>query len=328
MNKYLYLFFLLWMPFILCAQKTKEVFLDEKKAVPINLSEIAEKVIPIPLEKHIGASVAAFLTEKYLFIATMTAVGQFDYSGKLLRVFEGGEYITDIASNPIKEELYVSLNKELKCYDFSGKLKKTFKLKYSNITSYYYDNKVWLLSSDVQQNPVTQNYKISYLDLSTGKETFLSYQLTDKSSFTLLGCFTVFNKNLMASLSVDSMIWNVNPQKLTPVVKRIVKSPKNARLVLNKGFIGKYLFIHFGMDEQIYLYLEDMKNGKTYTTKGIVDDIYGTGNFTLGGMQNNGLLNREGYFYFVKGGDDVKNELMKGVQVKSGPVYFMVKVKP
>jgi len=76
--------------------------IDTADAHPLNLSEIAEKVIPIPLEdQDMIQNRNILLTDKYLFVSSIHYIIQYDLTGKFIRRIDCGGYITDNISGDL-----------------------------------------------------------------------------------------------------------------------------------------------------------------------------------------------------------------------------------
>lgn len=56
------------------------VHIDTAKTTSLKLSGIAEKVIPIPLNKDVPGIQMLFETDEYLFLASLREVWQYDIS--------------------------------------------------------------------------------------------------------------------------------------------------------------------------------------------------------------------------------------------------------
>ena len=348
MNKLSFFFFLLLSVQLLHGQQVKRVNLDAKNAQQsLKLSEIAEFVKPIALETKNEIIADVLLTSEYIFVISFKTISQYDLSGKFIREIDCGNFITlNLAADTIKKELYVPMGKTLRCYDFSGKLKKTYNLENETISCYYHKGNLWIQSTSVSADYKLADYKISHLNLLTGKETFIPSEIQEKSYFENGGIpfgkgnFSTYNNTLVTSFfNEDNTIYQIREQKVSPIIKGVItppdKTPSTEIYPGSKGIVGKYLFFNYRFRETIginYFYLEDMKSGKTYNlevnsnsgflTSGIIDDIFHTGYFTI-----EDKLNKEGYFYFRKFRNEFKDQSIGNIPLQEGDVLFIVKTK-
>jgi hypothetical protein len=350
---------------LLYGQQAKEIYIDTKDAQSsFKLSEIAEEVTPVPLEIETGMIQNIFLAPECFIIVSHNSVVQFDLSGKFIRAIDCGGFIGNgIAYDAIKKELYVPIKKEIKRYDASGRLKKTYKLENNIINCSFSDNNLWIQSYEFTEDRTTYYY-LSRLNLLTGKESAVQLSSGNKEIETTLpfksrsepytikdsvsigasvgvsstGYFSTYNQTAVSSLAVDSILYQIQEQKATPLIRLHITPPVQSQWdispITTKGFIGKYLFVNYLRNNQFYLYVQDMKSEKSYhvimkmmpntvkRTSGIEDDIFHTGYCTISCP-----LDRDGYFYFIHNPDEVKEKTEGKIAVKEGPVIFIVKTK-
>jgi len=305
------------------------------------LSEVAEKVTVIPLEVKLPAMLDIFMTDEYLFTVSHTSVFQFDLSGKFLREIDcGGSVAHSISGDTIKKELYIPVNNELKVYDFQGRLKKTYGLTNRSYGCFFYKNTLWIQSHKTFDNSII-SYDISYLDFITEKESFLPIKIQknmeEEGYFIIFpGIFTIQDKTVLFSFQrTDNTLYQIQKQdqRLNSFLNLKLQIPSQNREKNNKdrieswGFIGKYLFVDYKIDDQFFLYMEDTKTGKRLHTKnhngdGIIEDVFNSGMCT-----KITTFNREGHFFFSRKKESISEKSIDGHLVKNGPVVFIVKTK-
>jgi len=333
--------------FLLHGQNTKVIPEFPKEPQQLNLSDIAEKVSVVPLEINTGMVLDIFMTQEYIFTASHNSIFQFNPSGKLIRRIDcGGTILNNITGDTIKKELYVPVNKELKVFDFSGNLKKTYKLENRIDGCFFYKN-ILYIQSHKMIDTITINHDISYLDLSTGKEFFLPVKISKKAENTLnggsfiwfeKGAFFVQDNSLFFAFQMtDNAFYQLQKQeqKIEPVINLIIQlsnqhEAATLKRINQKIFIGKYLYVEYRIDDQSYLYMEDMKNGKTFHIKisyikeneGIRDDVFNTGK-----ISRIRSLNQEGYIYFINTRSEINGNSIGNIPLKDGSVVFILKTK-
>ena len=333
--------------FPLYAQQMREFHVDATEITSLKLSEIAEKVIPIPLNKDVPGIQMVFWAGEYLFLASLREVWQYDISGKFIRTIScSGGFVCGVAGDLTKKELYISAKVangngcEVWCFDFEGKLKKKIALRNPNVVScLYHNNVLWILSEKFVDEKMRGYY--SYVDISTGEETFIA-QPFDKPSKVLssgmnanrigfLGSLSLSNNRLFANWN-DNIIWNIQRDNVIPVYKFVVTQQyRELMMGFYKGVLGNYVYFNYSVDDdESYLYLRHLLTGKTFYVKyigvydgmleGAIDDIYNSGRFSL-----KKPLSQEGYFWFIK---DMRGKLLGKTPVKGNQVIFIVKIKP
>lgn len=308
------------------------------------MSDIAEKVIPIPLSKDVSLIQGMFWTGDFCYVVSSRDIWQYTTSGDFVRAIHCEGAVCAITGDLVKKELYAVVNigreerSELWCFDFSGKLRRRIVLRnYCIVSCAFYDNLVWLLSETFADKKVCSHY--SYVDVLTNKEIFLQHKL-DKPFIKLssgefigagsTGTLSISNNNLFCNWG-DNIIWHIQKGKVKPVMKFEVIQKYRKKLICLKGVVGNYVFFNYYLDDNISnLYLRNLRTGKTYHvnyhgafgnyTKGAVDDIYNSGYFDV----VTAPLNQEGYFWFVK---DMRGKLLGNVPVKGNQVVFIVKMK-
>jgi hypothetical protein len=284
-------------------QQVKNILIDasklEKKT--LYLSEISEKATPITLETSPGSVLDIWVSNEYLFVATMSSVYQFTPSGKYIRKYDCGGMVCYITCDSTKKELYVLMKEEIKSFNFSGELKKTFKIKYHPLNCEFHNGILWIQSYYMQEtsNGATVEYFLSNLNLSTGKEDILPLNIfqqvrTKESTFAISNAgFIRYNHSFFTSFHADTTLYQVKGKKVSPVIKwKFVPYPKYK---LKNGIIGNYLFIYYKIDDEFLTYFENLKSKQKYIAKSLVDDIFNTGE-----IQFINPFNKEGHIYFAR----------------------------
>lgn len=335
---------------LLNAQEVRDIHIKER-INSTKLSQIADEVIPIILNRRVGGIQFIYLTDRYIFICgTSSVISQFDISGNFIRNIDCGDYIVGMTGDTLKKEIYVAKSgKEIKCYDYSLHEKRTYKLENEPISVFCYKNNIWVQSYKVENEKI--DYKMSKVNLFTCKETLNSFDFSghiiqnSKNGAVSLSTFSVYNNLLVFALSMDSVVYKVENERILPFIRWKIKSKEQScyvkQFVLStKGIVGNYFYINYVMrnpsdvysKNEHYFYLENLKTGSKYNINmrvnkedasigGIYDDFYQTGYINL--IQS---CNQAGSFYFVKGEDVVRKRTSK-IKTKGGSVIFVVKNK-
>ncbi|MDR0699404.1 MAG: hypothetical protein LBG28_09360 [Tannerella sp.] len=323
-------------------QKTKIINIDTAITTTLNLSDVAEKVTPVVLNVNEYIS-NIFLTNEYLFLSSMCSVVQCDLSGRIIRNIDCGDYVADnITCDTIAKKLYVPVGEKIKCFDFSGNLKEEYPVNARPLFCLYQNGVLWIQSYRIEDDR-SAIYEIKKIDLSTGKLITLPFRRRDAPVSNRNGslanvsntCYlTTFDKSIIASFDADSILYQIKGNNVTHMVRWNIRPPAST-LGMKKfhinGFVGKYLFINYSRISydrkgdrtgDWHLYLEDMKSGKKYNTKGINDDVFHTGICTKPKP-----LYQNGCFYFLKNRDEFKEKSIGNIPLKNGPVLFIVQTK-
>ncbi len=88
--KKILLHFLLFLPFLIYAQKEKSVRINPNDTATLYLSQIAEEVTPISLNDYNGTPQFVYLTDEYLYIGGISTISQLDLSGKVIKTVNCG----------------------------------------------------------------------------------------------------------------------------------------------------------------------------------------------------------------------------------------------
>lgn len=340
----LILFFITYFAAVPVSAQTKTIHINGLQTTSLKLSAIAERVISIPLSKDVSVAMGAFWTGKHLFIASLQDVLQYDISGKYIRKIScNNNYIEGITGSLSNKELYICVNipkknkSEIWCYNYNGKLEKKIPLKNPSIINcLYYNNFLWLLSENFSDTKIYGHY--SYVDITTGKETFLpntnekAFEKNSSGEYIgtgFIGTLSISNNSLYANWG-NNIIWHIN-NGVKPSFKCEVTPQYEEKLICLKGIIGNYLFFNYHLDDNHRnLYLHNLKTGKSYNvnytgtygnyTQGAVDDIYNSGYFDI----DKNPLNQEGYFWFIK---NMHGKVLKNLPIKGNQVFFIIKTK-
>lgn len=309
---------------LLNAQEVKEISINIKDTTSLKLSQIAESVTPISLNKKIDFLQFLHFTDQSIFACGATDIYQFTTSGEFIKKVDCGNRIQFITGNDDTKEIYVATSgKKIKCYDYSLNKKKEYKTKYTANSIFYLNKYIYLHSYMVLD--VGIGYTISKINTVTGEEDELNdlhaYNLNSepKSAHGAISNanFFTYNNELFLAPSMDSVIYKIKENKITPHFSWKIKSKEGYYyykpfVLSNKGVVGNYIYINYIIrnisdkypNNRRCLYLENLKSGKKYNfndissindSRGtIYDDFYHTGYLDL-------MLpsNRFGYFYFL-----------------------------
>ena len=323
--KYSIILHLLLHSLLVYAQQLRTITIDAEKARPLNLSEFAEHVTPIVLETSVTIMNGnVLLTNEYLFATSISSIVQYDLTGKFVRTIDCGGFVTDNATgDTIKKELYVPVGNIIKCFDYSGKLKKEFQFKNRILHILFHDGILWVQSYH-KQSDNKYIYAIDKINLSTGEIFPLSFSL--EYSHSGIGRLTLYNNDVVISFGYVNNLYQIHRDVVIPVVQWNInppaKSAKDLTTLRTNGFTGNYLFINYRRDDTFYTYLENMKTGEKYNTDNIVDDVFNTDNSC-----RISPLTQHGYFFFSKSNNDIKGNSVGNKPLKNGPVIFIVKTK-
>ena len=329
---FIFYFLILHLLFV-CGQNIRTIQIEEANARPLNLSEIAEKVTPIALEKS-GMIQNIFLTNEYLFIASVSSVVHYDLSGKFIREIDCGGLVThNVTGDVEKKELYVPVGNKIKCYDFSGIFKREYSLNASSLYCLNHKGILWVQSYQSQPDKGSIN-KINKINVSTGEIITLPFEVKydpvqiENGSLMGIGavsCLSFYNDDVVVSFDRDNALYKIQHDNTTPFIQWNISPPAQSNDIFPMrahGFIGEYLFINYRRNGLFYIYLEDIKTDKKYNVRNFVDDIFNSN----GGIQIYST-NQVGYFYFFKERGDFTGNNVGNMPLKNGPVIFIVKAK-
>ena len=201
MKKLLLIFLIL--PFLLYSQKERRIVLNPNETTTWNLSQIAEKVTPISL--NISNQIQfIYLTDEYIYTCGISSLSQFDILGKHIKTINLDDYVTGITGNNIKKEIYISTqkNKKIVIYDYSLKEYKNYETKFCPQSIFFNKNIIYIHSYYTDEINHVCYYKLSTLDLTTGQETFLTFDCKvtyEDVNVVSLGTFSTYKDRVMFS---------------------------------------------------------------------------------------------------------------------------------
>ena len=304
----------------LYSQTEKVVHVSSADTATWALSQIAEGVTPIMLNDFYGRIQFIYLTNEYLYTCGVNSISQFDLSGNHLKTVTCG-YIRCLIGDTVRKEIYISIGEnKVICYNNSLEEKRIYETKYSPNSLFFHKNKLWIQSIYEESDNIevdklnTTYYKISSLDLATGKENFLSFSFGDdkqisvqiKARLIAEATFSIYQDQLVFSNWLDPVIYVIKDDKIYPILKWDVEETErmsHERFLTTQGFIGKYLSITYRMRDKVtqnlkeFRYIEDMETETGYNLNSYIsDDIFHTGPCKL----HNCYKNNESYLYFLK----------------------------
>jgi len=262
-----------------------------------------------------------------------------------------GGYITDnVVSDTDKRKLYVPVGSKIKCYDYSGQLEKEYPLETSSLHCLYHKGILWVQSYSIQPD-MSLVYTINKINLTTGEVITLPYSKrvepilfegVPMGNTSAICRLTLYQDEVVVSFDNEQTIYQIQQDKLVPLSKDLsyqiqqhkvvplanwdINPPSskfNDRWPLRaSGFVGDYLYVNYRRSDQLYIYLENMKTGKTYNASQIIDDVFHTeGHCVINST------NIEGCFVFIKSRSQIKEDSDGEIPLKNGPVIFIVKTK-
>lgn len=332
MKKIIIYCFLFSHTLLIGGQDIRTIIIDAQEARPINLSEIFENVTPIVLEKQTSIQ-NIFFTNEYLFVAAIGSVIQYDLSGKYVRTIDCGGYVTNnIGGDKDKKEIFVPVGDKIRSYNYSGMMKKEYSLKSSSIYCLYHNSVLWVLLEDFQSDS-SIIYSISKVNPVTGQATALPFekkvepiQLENGSlvSIGTIGGLSLHNDEVVVSFAFEKALYKIQQDRIIPFIQWDVSPPAgnaDVNSLKANGYTGDHLFINYRRDDQFYIYIENIKTGKTYNVSNLIDDVFHTNRAC------NIRFMHQGYYYFIKERSDIKGNSIGNIPLKNGPVIFIVKSK-
>lgn len=331
--------------FLSNAQKVIEIPINTKNTSLLKLSQIAESVSPIYLDRKIDWLQFLHFTDQSIFVCGRTEIYQFTTSGEFVKKVDCKTDIQGITGNSDTKEIYIAArDNTIKCYDYSLNKKKEYKTQHIPNALFYHNKHIWI-HSFVELN-VGIGYTISKINIITGKETFNNlnaYNLNSAPRSTHGAVseanFFTYNNELLIAPTMDSTIYKIEGDKILSFFNWRIK-PKEGYyyykpFVLSfKGITGNFIYINYilrnSSDKYINnrrcFYFENLKSGEKYninnTEEGpIYDDFYHTGYFNI-----ISLSNKPGYFYFIKEAAKIKQKANK-INTNNKIVIFIVKTK-
>lgn len=330
---------------------TDTIVIDANRLDQLNISEIAQKVIAIPVKisnfKSIGIE-KIFLVDENLFILQryldqgtriiISHVYRFDISGNY-----GGELVAidPVSKNPIEiidiqyddtnKCIIISYSDGYRVFDHNGKL-----LTYCNgIQSQYkflFKGHFWSVDHSFANGYA--DYSLVYSDLNGQNKDTIRRLKIKSIGFNTFPDFSIHNNELYFSFGVDNSIYKVNKLLLLPAYNFVFKNrPFQSTDVF--GAPHQLVFSHFikfgyRIGFVPYDFLFDTNSRKSYNIRyqidhneiisGIKDDIYFTGYFDIK------PTNIEDYIYFFKKSENLIGSKISETE-KKYPTIFLVKLK-
>jgi hypothetical protein len=335
-----------------------KIVVDVKRTDQLNVSEIAEKVFPIPLRikdfKSSGIQ-KVYLIDENIFILQLYTESQIRYSHvyifDILGNYKGEIVVKDPDSKEplhIFDMLYDDANKHIllsysdgyRIFDNNGNLLSHSKREKFTKCEFLFKGFLW--SVDNSQRHGIADYSLVNTNLNgQNKDTINSLKtefpslMAEKDVGVYASpCFSVHNNELFVSFGIENAIYKVNQHSLTQVYSFEFKNRTasswdifgaTAQVIINR-------FVKYGyrMKGKSYDFLYDTKTKISYNfryhwnndgvTPGIKDDICNTGFFNIN------ITNNEDYIFFFKPPEDLKGSNFNDPQ-KISPIVFLVKLK-
>ena len=224
-------------------------------------------------------------------------------------------------------------------------MRKVFRTKYNTNSICFYNNKLYIASYklDTKVNGGRITYRISSMDVVTGKEKFLSFDISETNQgggwglFTQQPTFSIYNDQVVyanaSSNETKSTLYGIKGDSIYPFIQYEIEPMKgDFKYMINppkkQGFIGKNLIVEYGVSSYFgkfsaqLIYLEDMETGKGYSLSETFNDgLYHTGNCRM-----DFFANKSGYFIVRRDASDLKKSTNLKIPTDS-PAIFIVKMK-
>ncbi len=332
----------------------KVITIDASRNDKLNISQIAEEVIAIPL-KDIPMNepflTKLIVTSDHLFVCL--SEGGFGREKKIFQVKRDGTLIRQVGikseeANDFSiayvmahlentNELAISYENYVAIFDIDGK----FKRKIDNVIleglTKVYNNKIWKYS--LISEPEAKVYNWISRDLTTLQyDTLYEYKhLTPTAMGVFAGSsFCVADNKLYFNIDYENELVSVNRDNQVEKSYRFEfrNMPENyVDSVIHPERIVFNNYIYYGYrdySKKNFCYIYNKTNGESYNLKlhikdnayvtGINDDIYNTGYFRLN------KTNSGNYAYDTKFGYQVSDKI-PGIENESNPVIFLIKLK-
>lgn len=333
------------------------IIIDVTRSDKLSLSEITEKVTPIPLKGHSITPKGiqkVFIIEGNIYVLQRYKELEISYS-HLFKYNISGNYkgeieVKDPASKEKIEILdmqYDDMNKRIfllgldgyGIFDNAGNF-----LSYSKRarTEFEFLFKKHFWSVAYSHKNGIGDYSLVHTDLDgQNKDTiksikykFPAFLVNNKVFLFAAPHFSVLKNELYVSFGIDNTIYKVDQQSLTPVHRLEFKNrpPSDTDILLTPGqlIFSRYVKCGYFMKGSSYYLLYDKKNGKSYNIKyaqennkqpaGIEDDIFHTGYLNIV------PTNVEDYVFFFRKREDLKGNKMFDPK-NIDPTIFLVKLK-
>lgn len=318
----------------------------------ISLSEIASNVEIIILETVESSLIRGItnleITNQYIFINDAgRRVLQFDLSGNFVRQIgkqgrgpDEYSFVYNIAADPNNEILYVSSQRKILCYDFTGELLFDIKQESSSEFVTVVNDQLWSISTrlgvesgnnyanithltmyDSHGNPsdtlLVKNVELSALQgtifpqawyiSDLGKRQYLYYPVLLQEPVIRDTLYEVKNNRLIPSYKFDFGLKeasNSNRKELT--IKNIYRT-------------SNYLFVEYAFKGEQLFFCKVLNRKTRYNVlNGFDDDIHNTGTIQLRPLDL-----RNNVMYFIKDAYEVADRI-DTLSDNSNPVIFIV----
>ena len=279
----------------------KNVFIHYDDTVNLKLSDISTEVRLIKMPKDINMIQRVYPSGKYIYLQRLKNVTILDYQGKLIKDITYPDFVTGLTGDSAKQNIYVATEKNIYQYDSNGKERDRYRgeKEYRIQSIFFHKNRVWIYSYKEIAKKEQKNviYQFSYLNIMPKQIIKFPFAYSEPinnvhiykpcvfstSRDTLYFAIGLF-KSVEDStgdinfISEDNKIWKVNNMKVEISVDWSVD--QNV-LSSASGYIGKYRFIQYILNQKWYVYLTDLTTNQSTCSRGIIDDIYHTGRGTI-----------------------------------------------
>jgi len=337
--------------------QSKTINIDVTKNDKLNISQIAEGLMVIPLnfidmdEPSVSQVV---LSNKHIYVLISYNVGT-DPEGIIYQINMEGKLIGEVGSrdaksngfnNPLglfyseeKKELHIVYNDFIAIYDENRKLKR--KIESIRIKGIYhiFNNRFWELEKIIDMDNKQARYKWISTDLSTLKtDTIFSYlrlfseeRIFSGTSFSDADDILYFThdyENEIIGIDIHNKVDKVYTFNFINTAVDLSGNVVHPRRNIFSRYINYGYKIRPG---ERYCFIYDKKNEKGYNIRlrrsegrkllsGINDDFLNTGYFEIKS------INSSDYGFFTKQGFEVSS-IINGIENERNPVLFLIKFK-
>ncbi len=342
---------------LVCFYSTAEktIIIDVAKTDEVNISEIAEIFLTIPLDTgdEILDIYKVFLIDDLIYVlegdsrkgSWAQQVLKFDVKGRFLGLFgikdpASGEYITtyDMFFERNSGSIYLNNSDGYRIYEKDGDLQDFV----SNTRArFIFNNYFWFFSNSYNEG--IGNINLMKMDLKSQKSDTignLKFEMPEIFKSMGVGVFppqglSIRNDELFVSFGIDNIIYKVVNNKFVPAYTfefingcptylDMVRAPLSL-------LMGHFIRFGYGIKGLSYELLYDTRSDVSYNVRyardnsnrlvsGIKDDIYLTGYFQMN------PTNLDNHLFFVKRPEDLKGSKLYDPNQKN-PLLFLVKLK-
>ena len=332
------------------AQEPQVITINVKNVDQLNLSEISESVVAIPLNLKDQQSLfkikKVFLTKEHIFIVDGSKKNkgfpdrllQFDRLGQFIRQIGQKEQLVDVLLDGKRKHIIVHTRNRIKYYDLKNKAKliKSIERNETLPLDYLYNNTLW----DVQQDG--KNYFLRKMEIGKNTtDTIYSFSdpKVENGEEVIFGAFPTFSVSaqcLYVAFRIDNKLHQVQPDKIKTVYHfKLINHLKLKKLDNYMGlpqfFIGKYFHFGYTVNFGKYAFIYNTLTEKSYNVKfeydskssltsGIYDDIHKSGYVAIR------PTNDSNHFWFSRYVSELKGKI-KGDGSESDFVLFLAKIK-